>query len=1023
MKRIVFMGFLLFLGLSTAFGQIVRISGVVTDANTGDAVPFASVAIKGTADGTIAEIDGKYSLSAPRNATLVVSSIGYETQEFAIEGRSIINVVLQPDLATLQEVVVVGYGSTIKSKLTGNVAKVGGDDLEYAPVPSVQLALQGKAAGVFIESVTGKVTSASRVRIRGSSSLSASSEPLYVIDGIPFDMSARNIHGGAINPLASLNTNDIESVDILKDASAAAIYGSRGANGVIIITTKRGKAGVPKLSLNLQGGFSRPSNKRDFMNAQEFISYFRHAALNSRALDGNDPWYTNHVESRLKRYSGHAQVLDAQNNFVTSKVDTDWQELAFQDAQVRNVDFAASGGDKNLRYFASLGYSKQDGIMVANGLERFSGRVTIDSKLSDRADLGFSVGLSRTNLGQINADNAFANPMQIVALAPITPERDLNGILIDRPVATYYNPLRHVEYSDRKMDEVRSVNNAYLTLKLIKGLGLRNEVSYDSYTLKENNKYGTLTNAGEATQGYGFSSYAQTTSVLGRSYFDYNGKISQWSLSAVLGGEAQYTILDATFVEGNQFPLDDFKTLASAATITGGYQTVSEYSFASVFSRVNFDLNAKYLFTVSARFDGSSRFGSNNRWGFFPAAGAGWVLTQEDFLANHPFISFLKLRTSYGVTGNAGIGNYAWRGLYGVTSYAGLPGLTPTVMSNPNLGWETTMQVDVGVDFGFFRNRVSGEIDYYHKKTSDLLFNVPVPGTSGYTSMLQNIGTMENRGFEFVLNTNNLVGDFKWNTSLNFAYNQNKVTALDGDQEIIDSGGARFMNVVMVGQPIGVFYGAQYAGVNPANGDAIWYVNQKDANGNIINPEATTNNFNLANYVVLGNPNPPYIGAITNTFLYKGFELNFTFQGVAGNKIHLSGDSYMAANAEWYDNQLRSQLNSWRNPGDITMVPQARFAIANGIQGRNSRYVEDGSYLKLRSLTFAYNLPAKLVSDIGFKSVRVYMMGQNLLTFTKFTGWDPEVSSDFIVGNVTSGVDFYSPPQPRTITFGINLGF
>jgi len=1022
MKRIVFLGFLLFLGLNTALGQTTRISGTITDARTGDPVPFASVSIKGTADGAIADIDGKYSLTAASNAVLVVSSIGYETQEVGVAGRSIINIALQSDVATLQEVVVVGYGSTIKSKLTGNIAKVGGEDLEFAPVASVQLALQGKAAGVFIESVTGKVTSATRVRIRGSSSLSASSEPLYVIDGIPFDMSARNVHGGAINPLASLNTNDIESVDILKDASAAAIYGSRGANGVIIITTKRGKIGKPKLSLNVQGGFSRPSNKREFMDAEEYISYFRHAAANTDIIE-NDDWNSWFVEQRLKRYSGYAAVLAPNGDFITSRANTNWQDLVFQDAQLRNVDFSASGGDQNLRYFASLGYSKQDGIVVANGFERFSGRVTIDSKVSERVDLGFSVGLSRTNIGQINADNAFANPMQLVALAPITPERDQNGILIDRPVATYYNGLRHVEYADRQMDEVRSVNNAYLTLKLIKGLGLRSEVSYDSYTLKENNKYGTLTNTGEATQGYGFSSYAQTTSVLGRSYFDYSGKINQWSLSAVLGAEAQYTLLDATFVEGNQFPLDDFKTLASAANITGGSQTVSEYSFASAFSRLNFDLDAKYLFTVSARIDGSSRFGSSNRWGFFPAGGAGWVLTQEDFLANHGFISFLKLRTSYGVTGNAGIGNYAWRGLYGVTSYANLPGLAPTVMANPNLGWETTRQIDVGIDFGFFNNRVSGEIDYYHKKTSDLLFNVPVPGTSGYTSMLQNIGSMENRGFEFVLNTNNLVGDFKWNTNINFAYNKNSVTSLDGEQEIIDSGSARFMNVVMVGQPIGVFYGAEYAGVDPNNGDAIWYVNQKDANGNIVNPGATTNRFSDANYVVLGNPNPPFIGAMTNTFMFKGFELSFTFQGVAGNKIHLSGDSYMAANGEWFDNQLRSQLDSWRKPGDITDVPQARFLIANGIQGRNSRYVEDGSYLKLRSLTFAYNLSPRFVSNLGFSNARVYMMAQNLLTFTKFTGWDPEVSSDFVVSNVTSGIDFYSPPQPRTITFGINLGF
>jgi hypothetical protein len=362
-------------------------------------------------------------------------------------------------------------------------------------------------------------------------------------------------------------------------------------------------------------------------------------------------------------------------------------------------------------------------------------------------------------------------------------------------------------------------------------------------------------------------------------------------------------------------------------------------------------------------------------------------------------------------------------GLYGVSSYNNLPGLRPSIMGNPDLGWETTVQYNAGIDFGFFNNRVSGEIDLYLKKTSDLLMQVPVPGTSGYSIIWQNIGSMENKGFEFVLNTNNLVGEFKWNTNLNFAYNKNQVTSLDGEQDLIDSGSARFMNVTMIGQPIGVFYGAEYAGVDPSNGDALWFVNEKDGDGNIINPEATTSVFSQANYVVLGNPNPPYMGAITNTFMYKGFELSFTFQGVAGNSIHLSGDSYMAANGEWFDNQLRSQLRSWREPGDITDIPQARFAIANGIQGRNSRYVEDGSYVKLRSLSFGYQLPLNVVKRVGVNSARIYVMGQNLLTFTKYTGWDPEVSSDFVVGNVTSGVEFYSPPQPRTITFGINVGF
>ena len=659
---------------------------------------------------------------------------------------------------------------------------------------------------------------------------------------------------------------------------------------------------------------------------------------------------------------------------------------------------------------------------MANGFERISGRLNVDNEVNKRLDVGLSLSMARTNIDQINADNAFANPMQLVALSPITPVRDLDGILYDTPTTTYYNGLRHVEYSDRKLYEVRTVANSYLNFKIIEGLNWRNELAYDVYNLKENNRYGELTNTGVGIGGYAFSNYAQTQNVLGKSYLNYLNTFGDIGVNAILGSEIQYSILDNTWVEGQGFPLDELKTLASAGEITGGTQTLTEYGFVSYFSRINIDYKAKYLFSVSGRIDGSSRFGINNRYGIFPAASAGWVLTGEDFLSDNSLISFLKLRASYGLTGNAGIGNFQHLGLYGVNNYNNQAGLIPTQIPNPDLGWEATAQFDVGIDFGFLDNRISGEIDYYEKKTTDLLFNVPVPGTSGYASQTRNVGSMENKGFEFVLNTNNLVGEFKWNTNFNFAFNNNKVTDLAG-QTIVDPGSGRFMNILILNEPIGVFYGAEYAGVNPANGDALWYINEKDANGKIINKGAITNDFAKANYVVLGKPNPDLIGAMTNTIRYKGFELSFTLQGVTGNMIHLSGDSYMAGNGEWYDNQLKSQLRSWREPGDVTDIPEARLAYANGTQGRSSRYLEDGSYLKLRSMVFGYDIPKSLISNLGIQRLRIYMNAQNLYTWTKFTGWDPEVSSDFVVGNVTSGVDFYSPPQPRTITFGINMGF
>lgn len=1009
--------------------QNQRVTGTVTNGDDGSSIPGVTVLVKGTTLGTVTDLDGKYELNVPENATLVFSFIGMNTEEVEVGQRNIIDITMVSDVSMLDEIIVVGYGSQIKSKLTGNIASVSGEEIQNMPVPSVQLALQGKAAGVFIESVTGKVTSAARVRIRGASSISASNEPLYVVDGIPFAMEARNIHGGAINPLSSINPNDIESVQILKDASASAIYGSRATNGVILITTKKGKAGKSKLDFNYQRGFANPSNKRDFLNSEEYIDYYRHAAANADAYEdflygdapGTNDFWRGFVEGRFKRYSGHTAIIGANDEYLGSESNTNWQDQAFQQADITMIDLSTSGGTENITYYLSGGYSNQEGIVLGNGFERISARLNVDNKVNSWITMGMNLSIARTDIEQINADNAFANPMQLVALVPISPLRDQEGISSNVPVTTYYNPIRHAEYADRQMNELRTGTNGFINFRIINKMNWRNEIAYDSYTLQENNKYGTLTNTGESVNGYGFSNYAQTQNIMGKSFVNYTDKFGDISLDAVAGTELTYTLLDDTYVEGEQFPLDEFKTLASAGSITGGYQTVNQYSFLSYFTRLNIDYEDKYLVTLSGRVDGSSRFGANNRFGFFPAVGVAWVMSKEDFLADNSLLSFLKFRTSYGKTGNAAIGNFAHLGLYGVNNYNNQSGLIPNQIPNPDLGWESTTTTDIGIDFGLFNNRVSGEIDYYIKNTDDLLLSVPVPGTSGYGSQLRNVGSMENKGFEFLLNTNNTVGAFKWNTSLNFSYNKNTVTDIAG-QDIIDPGSSRFMNVTMLDQPLGVFFGAEYAGVDPDNGDALWYVNEKDEDGNIVDPDATTNAFNEANYVVLGKPQPDYMGSITNTFRFMGFDLSFTFQGVTGNMVHLSGDSYMAANGEWFDNQLRSQLDSWKEPGDVTDIPQARLGYANGVQGRNSRYLEDGSYIKLRSLNFGYELPRSVVARMGLEKLRIYVVGQNLLTFTKYSGWDPEVSSDFVVDNVVSGVDFYSPPQPRSFTIGVNLG-
>ena len=1016
----VFCGFLL-----PAAAQQKTITGTVTGADDKLPIIGATVLVKGTTNGAATDLDGKFQISAPEGATLEFRYVGMKTKEVVIGTSNVYNVILESELIGINEVIVVGYGTQIKSKVTGSISKIEGDKLKNIPVPTIELALQGKTAGVFITSVNGKSTGTTNMRIRGASSISATNQPLFVVDGIPLTIEAINQSGAVINPLTSINFNDVESIDILKDAASSAIYGSRGANGVVLISTKKGISGDTKLNFTIQSGFNDASRRREFLNATEYVSYFEEAAYNSDLIDGIDPInvpadYPNSwlefVRSRFNRYDGYATYTDP-----ALAVNTDWQDQAFQRGKIFSADLSAQGGNDKLKYYASGSYNKQEGILVSNGIERISARLNVDNKVSKTVDLGFALSLNRTNIDQVSADNAFSTPMQLVALAPITPVRDLNGKLYNEPTTTYYNGLLDVEYATRNIIEYRSLFNSYLSINLLQGLKWRSELGFDLYNLKENARYGELTESGTGKNGFGFANYGQNQNITTKSYLDYLKSFGDIGVSAVLGTEFQYTTVERLEADGEQFPLDELKTLASAGLITFGTSTLTKYSFLSYFSRINLDYKAKYLLTISGRVDASSRFGKNNRYGFFPAASFGWVLTKENFLSGNSTLSFLKLRTSYGLTGNAGIGNFGHLGLYGVDSYNSLSGLIPSQIPNPDLGWESTGQVDFGIDFGFFKSRISGEIDYYIKKTKDLLLNVPVPATSGYSTMIQNIGSVQNNGFEFVVNTVNLTGSLTWNTNLNFSYNKNEVTSL-GAQKIIDNGSARYMNIVKVGQPIGIFYGAQYAGVDPDNGDALWYVNEEDANGNIINPTVTTNDFNNANFVVLGSPTPNLIGAITNTIGFKGIELSFTFQGVTGNKIHLIGDQWMAANGVWFDNQTREQLGSWKKAGDKTDIPQARLGYDNGDQSRNSRYLSDGSYMKLRSMVISYELPKSAISKIGLNRMRIYIQGQNLLTFTKYKGWDPEVSTDFLNDNINSGGDFYSAPQPRSIVFGISIG-
>jgi len=1021
------------LTLQFALAQEKTISGKVTAADDASALPGVNVVVKGTTSGTVTDSDGNFRITAPADAeALIFSFIGFQTQEVTIGNRNVIDIQMAGDVQQLNEVVVVGYGTQIKQDLTGNIASVKGDDLKNIPVPNFTQALQGRAAGVFVESNSGRVGEGIKVRIRGSGSLTASNEPLYVIDGIPITTSTLNNDQTATtqnngSALASLNFNDIESFEILKDASAAAIYGSRAANGVVLITTKRGKAGKTSINASVQYGFNSPTKaSRGFYNAKEYVDMIHEAAINGAKYDYAQGTAIVDAASEQEAIDAYTGIIDEQldvmaghTDWRTLETNTDWEKEAYRkNPMVKIINLSASGGTEKTKYFVSGEYTNQEGILIGNKFGRISTRINLDQEINKIVKVGMNMSIARTVTGRTTQDNDFGTPMQIVALSPITPIRDPQGRLYNTPVTTYYNPLLNFENGHYKSTLFRNLGGFYGQLSIAEGLTFRSEIGYDVLTQNDDQFFGSRTQS-ESTEGFGQSDWLRTFNYNTNNFFTYNKMLGQKNtIDATLGTSFQKSTSDQSTVQGQRFASDDLQKLATAGRITGGASSLDQYTFLSYFSRVNFKFSDKYLLSLSGRVDGSSKFGADKRYGFFPAASAGWIISEEDFVGESDVLSFLKLRASGGTVGNAEIPTFAALGLYGVAPYAGTSTLNAAQLSNPELSWEKATQYDVGIDFGFFNNRLTGELDYYVKNTTDLLYNVPIPSTTGFLNRYTNVGSMQNKGYEVVINSVNVTKRlFKWTTSFNFSMNQNKITKLYDDVTELPGNDGRYLNSLVVGQPIGVFYGPKYAGADPANGDALYF----KENGE------TTNDYDQADNMILGNPNPKFIYGLNNIFTVGGFDLNILLQGVQGNSIMNGGGGFMSANNDFLDNQTRDQLNRWQKPGDITDVPQARLNLSGSIQNgtsASSRYIYDGSYLRVKTVALGYNLPVSVLSRFKISSLRVYATGQNLFTFTNYPGWDPEVNSDYrTVSNRTQGGDFYSAPQIKSVIFGINVGF
>ena len=1011
----------------SAWAQTNAISGRVTGSD-GGALPGATVLERGTSNGVSTNAEGAFSLSVQPGATLVISSVGYTAQTIPAGSQSVINVKLAVSATQLNEAVVVGYGSQARTDLTGSVATVTAKEIANTPVTSFEQAIQGKAAGVFIENSSGKLGQAVKVRVRGTSSVSGDTQPLYVVDGIPITSDDQSGTAAPTNPIADLNPNDIESISILKDASSSAIYGSRGSNGVILITTKHGKSGATKFNLGYQTGVSEPTHKKSFLNAADYVALEREAAATENIRDPTFD-YVAYTEARLRRFSA------GNDGYKTGAVNTDWQNQAFQRAPISQYDLSANGGDEKTRFYIAGNYTNQKGILINNKFEKMSARINVDHTASKRLTIGVNLNLARIKNFRLDNDNSFGTPLQIVALSPITPiidprtglpsgSLDLATGQPNTNFPVYYNPLLSVQNASFVTTVFRTVGNVYGQFKIVEGLSLRSEIGVDLLNQNENSYQGRLTarNTDFTSNGNGSNGYIQNNRFTTNNYLTYQSHFGELhSVEAVLGTSFEERRINSNSVSGQQFPSDAFKYITSAGLINSGSSRSTGSSLLSYFARVNYAFAAKYLLTLSGRIDGSSRFGKNNPYGFFPAASLGWIVTDEAFLKDQKVLSLLKPRISYGKTGNQGFGDFISRSLYSGGSYAGGPTIRPDqILGNPDLKWESTNQADIGIEFGFLDNRITGEVDAYQKKTTGLVLSVLTPSVTGFTNQYRNVGSLENKGLEFSLTTRNAVGDFTWTTTFNAATNQNKITNLD--KQILNGG---FVNRAVEGQPIGVFYTVEYAGVDRANGDALYWKNtiKDDGTTNIDHSAGTTSDYNAANRVVVGNPNPRWTGGVTNTLGYKGIELNFTFQGVFGNKVFDGGGQYASANASnGFDNQTSDQLNRWQKPGDITNVPQARLFEGNGT-ANSTRYISNGDYVRLKAATLSYTLPASVVSKAMLDRVRIYLTGVNLLTFTNYKGWDPEVNADYQASNIGQGNDFYSAPQARTYTVGINVGF
>ncbi|MFT4610737.1 MAG: TonB-linked SusC/RagA family outer membrane protein [Glaciecola sp.] len=965
--------------------QLKIITGTVLD-DIGDPLPGATVLAKNTSIGVSTDFDGNFKISVPESTTtLVISYLGFEPQEVDITGKNTIEVSMVTDNSDLDEIVIIGYGTEKKALLSDAISSIKSKQIRDLPVASVDGVLQGQVAGVQVQQNSGTPGGEMSVRIRGLSSISGSNQPLYIIDGIPVttgDFAQIGYSGQGSSALSDLNPSDIESISILKDASATAIYGARGSNGIVLITTKRGKEQKSVVSVNVYSGLQRVWNELDMLNAREWMDY-RNDLTNSTVF------------------------TEEEMNNIT--IDTDWQDVIFRTAPISNYEVSARGGSEKTQFFASGTFFNQEGILIGTDYERISSRLNLDHKLSDKVKFGVSIGLTYAKTDRVEGDQTLQGPLPNGISTPaIFPVFNEDGSYNQE--GPYSNAVSIANETINENFSYRTNSNVYLEWDILKDLNFSSKWGVDFLNFREHAYESTKTVQGAKFNGLGFETYSNISNIVSNNLLKYKKKFDKHKIDALVGYTFEKYQFRSSFIRGQDFADDDLEYINSAATIVSASASASDEGIRSYLSRLNYNFDDKYIASVTGRFDTSSKFGSNNQTGFFPAASVAWRVSEEDFFKEQKTISDLKLRVSYGITGNDDISPFLFSELYGNGSYDGQPAIFPSNIPNPDLKWESTRQLNIGLNMGLFNDRITITADYYNKQTNDLLLRRPLPSSSGFSSITENVGKVENKGIEISLETQNFIGDdFTWNTQFNISGNRNEVLELYNGQPIDDIG--RGGNRIMEGQPIGIFYSYESLGVDPSTGDIVYADTNFD--GQITSADRT----------IVGNPHPDFIFGLTNNFTYQGIDLTIFLQGSYGNDV-FNGSRLFLESLQGGDNQLAVVTRRWQQPGDITDIPRATTdPIASSQNKRvSSRFIEDGSYLRVKNVTLGYTIGDDVLRKSMFSSVRLYVSAQNLFTFTKYTGLDPEVNyrGD---DNSVIGTDFFTYPQAQTITLGANLKF